>query len=103
MKRTITHTFYTVKCDKVKRVCACCRKTIKNEPYAVKHQYSGSSKLVHQMRCWRCWHSKEVTELFLQKYPDLFKRVKRGAWYYLELFSAQFVFPSTDGDYDPDW
>ena len=102
MKRKVLHESYTLHCDMSKRTCLTCRKTIKNEPYAIRRRLTDSSQLTMEMRCWRCWHTNEVTALFLQKYPDLFKRVKRGAWYYLELFSAQFIFPSTDGDFDPD-
>ena len=103
MKSKIRHTFYEVKCDTVKRTCAACRKTIKNEPYAIRIDYHGISRFTMQTRCWRCWHSAEVTLLFLQKYPDVFKRVKQGPWHYLSLWSEQFHFPSDDGEHEPDW
>ena len=103
MKRKADTVEYVLKCDSVIRKCAACRKTIKNEPFAIKKQYTGGRNLFMQTRCWRCWHSAEVTLLFLQKYPDVFKRVKQGPWHYLSLWSEQFHFPSDDGEHEPDW
>ena len=94
---------YIVKCDKVIRTCRACRKTFKNEPYAIQWKHASHTKAVRTVRCWRCWHTDEVTQLFLNKYGTLFNRCKQGPWYYLSLQTDQFHFPSTDGDFDPDW
>ena len=94
---------YVVKSDKVKRPCNKCRKILKNEPYCVQYHYRGLRNLTIDLRCWRCWHTAEVTQLFLDKWPKLFGRDKYRQWYYLCLDSDQFHFPSTDGEHDPDW
>lgn len=103
MKRKADTVEYVLKCDSVIRKCAACRKTIKNEPFAIKKQYTGGRNLFMQTRCWRCWHTDEVTQLFLDKWPKLFGRDKYRQWYYLCLESDQFHFPSDDGEHEPDW
>ena len=94
---------YEVKTDGQLTQCEACRKHIKNEPYAIRYQYYYDKLLVVDKRCWRCYHGNEITQLFLDKYPNLFRRAKRGRWFFLELLSDQFHFPSTDGEHDPDW
>ena len=103
MRHRVNLIEYQVKCDDGVRVCAKCRKFIKNEPYAIQHKYQSDIRLSIEVRCWRCWHTAEVTQLFLDKYYHLFERFQRGQWYYLQLYSNQFVFPSSSLDLDPDW
>ena len=103
MSRIATRVEYSAKCGKIVKKCDKCRKVFKNEPYAIKVTYTPAGKLSKEIRCWRCWHTFEVTELIRNRYPGMFTRAKYGPWYYLQLFSNQFVFPSTDGDFDPDW
>ena len=103
MKRIPTRIEYDVKCDKHTRQCHKCRNWISNEPYAIRWTHKPGGKLSMETRCWRCWHTAEVTQLFLDKWPKLFGRDKYRQWYYLCLDSDQFHFPSTDGEHDPDW
>jgi len=103
MRRRASRVAHEVKCDKKTRQCDKCRKWFTNEPYAIKWTHSASGILSLEWRCWRCWHTWEIIHLFLEKYPKLFVYAKRGRWYYLKLFSDQFHFPSSDGEFDPDW
>lgn len=94
---------HTVKVDKVKRPCKTCRTIIANEPYCIKETFIGNSRLTKEIRCWRCWHTERITDLFMQNYPKLFHRAKMGRWYYLKMVPTWLHFPSTDGEHEPDW
>jgi len=103
MKKVNSQISYEVKCDKHERYCTTCRKRFSDEPFAVRKIWHGRNGMSLETRCWRCWHTWEIIHLFLDKYPKLFNYAKRGGWYYLKLASDQFHFPSSDGEFDPDW
>ena len=101
MRKGIWAVDYNVRVNSEKFTCEACRKVIKNEPYAVRFEYRRTRGVKLTTRCWRCWHTDHVTQLFVDKYPNLFRRDKQGRWYYLLLRMKWTHFPSSDGEHEP--
>ena len=63
--------------------CPACHRDVGGETVCLHYHYYGTTKIDVDDYCWRCEHTLEGTELFLNHFSLFLRRVQRGPWYYL--------------------